>query len=210
MIAAGLDRPTAKGVVYVANNCMLVDGSKGVQYLNEVMELLTDGFVEAVKDGPLAREKCNGVMVTIMDATIHEDPVHRGPAQIIPAARRGVYACMLTCGVILMEPKQMFTISIPQEYMSDVITLLQSKRGVVQNIQQEREVMSIVAKMPVSEVIKGFSNGIRSTTQGRAIWYYEFAGYEKLPLEQQNKIVREIRTRKGQPPEPPTAAQFME
>jgi elongation factor 2 len=56
-----------------------------VQYLNEVMELLIDGFVEAVKDGPLAREKCNGVMVTIMDATIHEDPVHRGPAQIIPA-----------------------------------------------------------------------------------------------------------------------------
>ena len=184
--------------------------SKGVQYLNEVMELLIDGFVEAVKDGPLAREKCNGIMVSIMDATIHEDPVHRGPAQIIPASRRGIYAAMLLCGVSLMEPKQIFTISIPQEYMSDVITLLQSKRGVVQNIQQEREVMSIVAKMPVSEVIKGFSNGIRSTTQGRAIWYYEFAGYEKLPTDLQNKIVREIRTRKGQPPEPPSAAQFME
>ncbi len=210
MIKAGLDRPTAKGVVYVSNNCMLIDASKGVQYLNEVMELLIDGFVEAVRDGPLAREKCNGVMVSIMDATIHEDPVHRGPAQIIPAARRGVYAGMLLCGVSLKEPKQIFTISVPQEYMSDVITLLQSKRGVVQNIQQEREVMSIVAKMPVSEVIKGFSNAIRSTTQGRAIWYYEFAGYEKLPTDLQNKIVKEIRTRKGQPPEPPTAAQFMD
>jgi elongation factor 2 len=210
MIEAGLDRPTAKGVVYVQNNCMLVDGSKGVQYLNEVMELLTDGFIEAVKDGPLAREKCNGVMITITDATIHEDPVHRGPAQVIPAARRGVYAAMVTCGVVLMEPRQIFTINIPQEYMSDVITLLQGKRGIVQNIVQEREQMSVVAEMPVSEVIKGFSNGIRSTTQGRAIWYYEFAGYKKLPTELQNKIVREIRTRKGQPPEPPTIAQFQD
>jgi elongation factor 2 len=70
--------------------------------------------------------------------------------------------------------------------------------------------MSITAKMPVSEVIKGFSNGLRSATQGRAIWYYEFAGYERLPGELQNKIVREIRKRKGQPEEPPKPEQFME
>lgn len=210
MIKAGLTRPTAKNVIHVANNCMLIDATHGVQYLNEVMELLVDGFMEAARDGPLAREKCNGIMVSIMDATIHEDPVHRGPAQIIPAMRRGMYAAMLTVGVMLMEPKQLFTISIPQEYMSDVITLLQGKRGIVQNILQEREQMSIVAKLPVSEVIKGFSNSIRSITQGRAIWYYEFAGYERLPTDLQTKIVREIRTRKGQPPEPPTAQQFME
>ncbi|MDE1871625.1 MAG: elongation factor EF-2 [Candidatus Micrarchaeota archaeon] len=210
MIDAGLDRPTAKGVVYVSNNCMLVDASHGVQYLNEVMELLIDGFVEATKDGPLAREKCSGIMVKIMDATIHEDPVHRGPAQIIPAMRRGMYAAMLIAGVSLVEPKQIFTINVPQEYMSDVITLLQSRRGQVQNITQDREQMSITAKMPVSEVIKGFSNGLRSSTQGRAIWYYEFAGYEKLPGELQNKVVREIRKRKGIPEEPPKPEQFLE
>jgi elongation factor 2 len=210
MIEAGLDRPTAKGVVYVSNNCMLVDSTHGVQYLNEVMELLIDGFVEAAKDGPLAREKCYGVMVKIMDATIHEDPVHRGPAQIIPAMRRGMWAAMLTAGVLLMEPKQLFTINVPQEYMSDVITLLQGKRGQVQSIEQEREQMSIKAKLPVSEVIKGFSNSLRGITQGRAIWYYEFAGYERLPAELQNKIVREIRKRKGQPEEPPKPENFLE
>ncbi len=210
MIEAGLDRPTAKGVVFVSNNCVLVDASHGVQYLNEVMELLIEGFQEATKDGPLAREKCSGIMVKIMDATIHEDPVHRGPAQIIPAMRRGMYAAMLTAGVLLVEPKQMFTINVPQEYMSDVITLLQSRRGQVQNIVQDREQMSITAKMPVSEVIKGFSNSLRSSTQGRAIWYYEFLGYERLPTELQNKIVREIRKRKGVPEEPPKPEQFME
>ena len=210
MVEAGLERPLAKGVVQVSNNCMLVDITKGVQYMNEVMELLIDGFVEAVKDGPLAREKCAGVMVSIEDATIHEDPVHRGPAQIIPAMRRGIWAGMLMAGVYLLEPKQLFTINVPQEYMSDVITLLQGKRGQVQNIVQDREQISITARLPVAEVIKGFSNDIRSITQGRAIWYYEFAGYEKLPTELQNKIVREIRKRKGQPEEPPKPEQFLE
>ncbi len=210
MITAGLERQIAKNVEYVKNNCMLADVSHGVQYMNEVMELLIDGFEEAVKDGPLAREKCSGVLVGITDATIHEDPVHRGPAQIIPAIRRAIYAAMLTSGVSLLEPKQNFTVNIPQDFMSSVISLLQTKRGQVLNVMQENEQVTIIAKLPVSEVIKGFSNELRSITQGRAIWYHEFAGYEKLPQELQAKIVREIRTRKGQPPDPPTAQQFMD
>ncbi|MGC8585947.1 MAG: elongation factor EF-2 [Candidatus Micrarchaeia archaeon] len=210
MVSAGLDRQIAKSTVYVSNNCILADVTHGVQYMNEVMELVVDGFTEAVKDGPLAREKCSGVLVSIVDATIHEDPVHRGPAQVIPAIRRGIYAAMLTAGVKLLEPKQIFTINMPQDYLSNVITFLQSKRSVIQSIGQEREQAVIIAKIPVSEVIKGFSNDLRGLTQGRAIWYYEFAGYEKLPEELQEKIVREIRTRKGQPPEPPTPSQFLD
>jgi elongation factor 2 len=210
MIKAGLDRPTAKGVVDVSNKCMLVDMTKGVQYMHEVMELLIDGFEEATKDGPLAREKCNGIMVSIVDATIHEDPVHRGPAQIIPAIRNAIYAGMLTAGVFLLEPYQKFTINIPQEYMSDIITMLQGKRGQMGTISQDREQVSIIVKLPVAEVIKGFSNDIRGETQGRAIWYAEYAGYEKMPPSLQNNVVRAIRKRKGQPEEPPKPEQFMD
>ncbi|MGC8567647.1 MAG: elongation factor EF-2 [Candidatus Micrarchaeia archaeon] len=210
LVAAGLPREVARGVVDVMNNCIMADVSKGVQYMNEVMELLIEGFENAVKDGPLAREKCTGVLVKIVDATIHEDPVHRGPAQIIPAIRRAIYAGMLTAGVVLLEPKQNFTINIPQEYLSNVVSMLQGKRGQILNIDQEKEQVNILAKMPVAEVIKEFSNEIRGLTQGRAIWYTEFAGYEKLPSNLQDNIVRQIRQRKGQNPEPPTAAQFME
>ncbi len=117
---------------------------------------------------------------------------------------------MLTAGVILEEPKQNFTINIPLDYMSDVISFLQSKRGQVTNIEQEGGQVSILAKMPVSEVIKGFSNDLRGMTQGKAIWYQEFAGYERMPTELQNKAVREIRKRKGQPEEPPKAERFMD
>ena len=210
LVKAGMPREDAKGLVDVSNNSVLIDATHGVQYMNEVMELLIDGFEEAMNDGPLAREKCSGIKVKITDATIHEDPVHRGPAQIIPAIRRPIYAGMLKAGVVLLEPKQKFTINLPQEYLSDVITFLQGKRGQILEIQQENEQATIIAKMPVAEVIKNFSNELRSLTQGRAIWYFEYAGFEKLPKELQEKVVREIRTRKGQPPEPPKPEQFMD
>jgi len=210
LVKAGMPREDAKGLVDVSNNSVLIDATHGVQYMNEVMELLIDGFEEAMNDGPLAREKCSGVKVKITDATIHEDPVHRGPAQIIPAIRRPIYAGMLKAGVVLLEPKQKFTINLPQEYLSDVITFLQGKRGQILEIQQENEQATIIAKMPVAEVIKGFSNELRGLTQGRAIWYFEYAGFEKLPKDLQEKVVREIRTRKGQPPEPPKPEQFMD
>ena len=210
LVKAGMPREDAKGLVDVSNNSVLIDATHGVQYMNEVMELLIDGFEEAMNDGPLAREKCSGIKVKITDATIHEDPVHRGPAQIIPAIRRPIYAGMLKAGVVLLEPKQKFTINLPQEYLSDVITFLQGKRGQILEIQQENEQATIIAKMPVAEVIKGFSNELRGLTQGRATWYFEYAGFEKLPKELQEKVVREIRTRKGQPPEPPKPEQFMD
>ncbi len=210
LIEAGMPRDEAKGVADVAGSNMLIDATHGVQYLNEVMELLIEGFEEAMKDGPLAREKCTGIKIYITDATIHEDPVHRGPAQIIPAMRRPIYAGLLTAGVSLLEPKQKFTINIPQEYMSEIITFVQGRRGQVIDIQQENEQVTIIAKMPVSEVIKNFSNEMRGLTSGKAIWYPEYAGYEKLPKDLQDKIVREIRTRKGQPPEPPRPEQFID
>jgi len=209
-VAAGLPREQARNVVDVKNNSILVDATHGVQYMNEVMELLIDGFEEAMDDGPLAREKCTGIKVLITDATIHEDPVHRGPAQIIPAIRRPINAGMLLANDILLEPKQLFTINVPQEYVGDVINMLQSRRGHIQEIQQEGEEATIVAKMPVAEVIKGFSNEMRSITSGRAIWYTEYAGYERLPKDLQDEVVREIRKRKGIPEEPPKPQDFLD
>jgi elongation factor 2 len=210
LVKAGMPREEARGIVDVSHTSVLIDATHGVQYLNEVMELLVDGFEEAVTEGPLAREKCFGVKVMITDATIHEDPVHRGPAQIMPAIRRPIWAGMLLAGDILLEPKQIFTVNIPQEYLSDVISLLQGRRGQVNNIDQQGEQVTITAKMPVSEVIKGFSNEIRGATTGRAIWSTEFAGYEKMPRELQDKIVREIRKRKGQKEEPPTPQEYLD
>ncbi len=208
-IEGGLDREEAKNVKDVFNKCLLIDMTRGIQYMNEVMELLIQGFEEAVNLGPLAKEKVTGVKVKIVDATIHEDPVHRGPAQIIPAIKRPIYAAMLIAGTVLLEPKQKLLVQAPQEYMGSVIAQVQARRGQILDIQQEEEIVTLTAKVPVSDMF-GFSDDIRGATQGRALWYYEYAGFERLPKDLQDKIVGQIRERKGDKKEPPTPQDFID
>jgi len=209
LIKAGLPRDEAKKVLAIHENNIFIDATKGVQYLQDIMELLIEAFEQAVEQGPLAKEKCIGVKVRLTDATIHVDPAHRGPAQIIPAVKRPIYAGMLHAQCALLEPKQKLVVNSPSEYMSGIINQIQGRRGQIQDMIQEGEAVNIEAKVPVAEMF-GFASEIRSASQGRAVWYTEYAGYEKLPTELQNRVVTQIRKRKGEPENPPTAKDFLD
>ena len=143
------------------------------------------------------------------DAVLHEDAVHRGPAQVIPAVKRAIYAALLQGEPFLYEPKQYVYIYAPQDYMGSVNKELQNRRAQILDIQSEGERLIVNAKAPVKEMI-GFAAAIRSATQGRAFWTYEPAGFEPLPRDLQDQVVREVRTRKGEAPEPPKPEDFME
>lgn len=209
LVDLGMERDEAKGIWDIYKRNMFVDVTKGVQYLNEIQELALEAFEEAMDKGPLAKEKVNGVKVILEDVTLHEDNVHRGPAQVIPAVKRPIYAAMLVAGVTLLEPKQKVLIQCPQEYGGDVINMTNGRRGQLLNMEQEGETVTINTVLPVSEMF-GFSNALRGVTQGRAIWYQEYYGYEKLPKELLNKIVSDVRKRKGDKPEPPTPQDFLD
>ena len=209
LVSLGMSRDEAKGVWDIYNKNMFVDATKGVQYLNEVQELVLQAFEEAMDKGPLAQEKVSGVKVVLVDAVLHEDNVHRGPAQIIPAVKRPIYASMLQAGVILLEPKLKVLIQVPHDYAGNVLNLTNGKRGQLLNMEQEDELSKITVLLPVAETF-GFSNELRSASQGRAIWYQEYWGYDPLPRDIQMKVVRAIRKRKGLPEEPPKPEDFME
>ena len=205
----GLPADESKKIWDVYNGNLLVDLTKGVQYLNETKELIIQGFREAMDRGPLAHEKVTKVKVILTDAKLHEDAVHRGPSQVLPAIRSPIYAGMLQAGATLLEPKQKLFISVPQELMGSVTKEIQGRRGQIIDMQQEEDALTIIAKVPVSSMF-GFAGDIRSATQGKALWSTEYLGYERLPTELQNKIVAEIRQRKGLKPEPPRASDFAE
>jgi len=197
----GMDRNEAKNVVWMQDTNMLIDATKGIQYLHETMELIKEAYIEAMNKGPLAGEKCMAMKVLLVDAKLHEDSVHRGPAQVIPAARSSIYGAMVQGGRSLMEPIQKVFINVPQDYMGSAIGDIQSRRGVIEDITQEGEITVIHAKAPVAEMF-GFASAIRSATQGRALWSTENSGFEPVPGNLQPEVVRSIRTRKGLPPEP--------
>jgi elongation factor 2 len=208
LVELGMDRDEAKSVYDIYQGNIFVNGTKGIQYLNEIEELMVQGFEEAMNQGPLAKEKVTGVKVILSDATLHEDNVHRGPAQMIPAIKRPIYAAILMAGVALLEPKQKVLINTLQDYAGNVITLTNGRRGTLMDMQQEGENTAITTMLPVAEMF-GFANDLRGATQGRAIWYQEYAGCEPMPRELTSKVVRQIRERKGEQPEPPSPAFFL-
>ncbi|MEM4366510.1 MAG: elongation factor EF-2 [Candidatus Anstonellales archaeon] len=208
-IKAGMSRDEAKNVWDVYNKSVFIDATKGIQYLNECEELLVQGFEEALDKGALAKEKTIGIKVKLVDASVHEDAIHRGPAQVIPAIKRPIYAAILMANPILLEPKQKVLIQVPQDFAGAVLTFLGSRRGQLINMEQEEETATIHAIFPVAEMF-GFSNALRGVTQGRAIWYQEYAGFDPLPKELMKEVVSSIRKRKGESPEPPTPKDFMD
>ncbi|MDR0778347.1 MAG: elongation factor EF-2 [Methanomassiliicoccaceae archaeon] len=203
----GMDKEEAKGIVAFKNNNVLIDTTKGIQYLHETMELVKQSFEESMAHGPLASEKVAGVKIRLMDAKLHEDTIHRGPAQVIPAVRQGIYGAMCLAGRALREPMQKVFISVPQDYMGDAVREVQSRRGIILDMGQEDINATVSAKCPVSEMF-GFASAIRGATQGRALWSTENAGFEQMPNELQDKVVKEIRVRKGLNPEPYDAGYY--
>ena len=117
----GMDRDEAKGVVMFKDNNVFIDGTKGIQYLNETIELCKQGFEEAMNLGPLAQEKVMGLKVKLLDAKLHEDSIHRGPAQVIPAFRSAVYGAMCLGKRVLMERLTKIYINCQESVMGEVL-----------------------------------------------------------------------------------------
>jgi elongation factor 2 len=127
---------------------------------------------------------------------LHEDAIHRGPAQVYPAIREGLRDAFKSATPFLYEPVQVHLIEIPNEFMGEVTKLVSSKRGQLLDARQESIVTFIKAKLPVAEMI-GWSSDLRSATGGRGISSLQDQSFEKMPNDQQPKVIRQIRDRKG-------------
>ena len=198
---AGFSREEARGLEMVDGMNIMTDVTKGIQYLDETMELLMDSFKEVTARGPLANERVYGVKMSLVDAKLHEDSIHRGPAQVIPAGRNSMYGAMCQAKRVLLEPIQKVFINVPVDLMGSATNEIQQRRGVIEEMNQEGEEMTIVAKVPVAGMF-GFASAIRSATGGKVLWSSENSGYQRVPLELQKDVVAKIRERKGLKPEP--------
>ena len=204
LIEAGMDREEAKNVKVIYNKNVFIDLTRGVQFLNEVIEMVFDAFKDVMEDGPLAREPCMKVKVKLVDAELHEDPVHRGPGQIMPAVRWGIRQAMLLAKPALLEPKQIIRVDTPQELMGNAIREIENRRGQILNIEEERGVAVIIAKLPVAESF-GFDASLKSATSGRGFYSLVDIVFEKVPNDLFEKTVKSIRKRKGLSEEVPKA-----
>jgi elongation factor 2 len=196
---------------------ILTDTSKGVQYLNEIKDSVVAAFNWATKDGPLTEENVRGVRFNIHDVTLHADAIHRGGGQIIPCARRVLYAAMLTAGPCLMEPVFLVEIQCPEAAMGGIYGVLNRRRGHVFAEEQKvgTPIYMVKAYLPVMESF-GFTADLRSNTSGQAFPQCVFDHWQALqgnPLEVNSKpnvLVLQIRKRKGLNEEIPPLDRYLD
>jgi elongation factor 2 len=183
---------------------LLMDVTKGVQYLNEIKDSVVAGFQWATKEGVLCEENMRGVRFNIHDVTLHADAIHRGGGQIIPTARRVLYACVLTAQPRLMEPVYLVEIQCPEAAVGGIYGVLNRRRG---HVFEESQVTGtpmfmVKAYLPVNESF-GFTADLRSNTGGQAFPQCVFDHWQVLqgdPFEPATKpaeIVAVTRKRKG-------------
>jgi len=205
----GWETDDARSVISVEENNLLVNRIKGRQYVAEVLDHIKSGFREAVHTCVLAKEPAYGLRVNLEDITVHEDPVHRGPAQILPMTWRPIWACFLLSDPKLLEPILSFECKVPQAFVSSVLSLVQKRRGRVLEMPTEDDMIIVKAEMPVSESF-GIADELRSSTQGRAFWATQFSRWAPVPENMVLDIISQIRKRRNLAPNPPRAEEFLE
>jgi len=205
----GWDKDDARNAIVIEDTNILVNRIKGRQYVEEVLDHIKSGFREAVHTGILAKEQAYGLKVNLEDVQVHEDPVHRGPAQILPMTWRPIWACLLLSDPKLLEPILNFECKVPNDFVSAVLSTVQKRRGKVLDMTTEEDMMIVKAEMPVAESF-GLAEELRSSTQGRAFWATQFSHWAPVPEQMQMEIIRQIRERRGLDPNPPRAEEFLE
>lgn len=184
---------------------LLVDQTKAVQYLQEIKDSVVSGFQWATREGPVAEEPMRAVRFNIMDVTLHADAIHRGGGQIIPTARRVLYAATLLAEPALQEPVFLTEIQVPESAMGGVYSVLSRRRGHVFAEEQRpgTPLFTIKAHLPVLESF-GYNADLRQATSGQAFpqsvfdhWQILPGGSPLDPTSKVGQIVQEMRKRKG-------------
>jgi len=200
----------ARGVWSVDESCnILTDVTKGAQYVQEAKDTIISGYEWSIKEGPLAYEQIRGLKVKIVDISLHEDPVHRGPAQIMPMTRRSFFAAFLSADPCLLEPVQKITAKIPPDLLGAVTSVISQKRGRVISVDQRGHLVYVVGEMPTAETFD-LSEVLRSATAGRAFWGLEFSHWSPVPASLVGQVIQDIRKRKGLPLEPSKIEDFID
>ena len=188
---------------------MLIDETKGVQFLQESMDSIRSGFDDVVHSGPIAHEALRGVKFVLHHFVPHEDPAHRGLAQLMPASRRSMLGSMLIAEPVLLEPVLGIEIKCPQEQIGTVAGILSGKRGKLLNVDQKGIISIITGEVPASETFD-LSEIMRGGTAGKAMWSTYFKAWQVVPQSILRSLIAETRKRKGLNPEPPNAEEFID
>lgn len=160
----------------------VVGGSVPREYIGPALA----GIEEQMKNGVIAGFPLVDVKATIVDGSYHDVDSNEMAFKI--AGSMALKAAKDKCKPVLLEPIMKVEVTVPEEYMGDVMGMLNSRRGRIEGMDARGGAQIIRAKVPLSEMF-GYSTTLRSGTQGRGVFSMELSHYEEVPKSIAEEIV---------------------
>ncbi|WP_138756291.1 elongation factor G [Paenibacillus sinopodophylli] len=144
------------------------------------------GIEESMKNGVVAGFPLVDVKAVVVDGSYHD--VDSSEMAFKIAGSMALKAAKEKCKPVLLEPIMKVEVTVPEEYMGDVMGMLNSRRGRIEGMDSRAGAQIIRSKVPLSEMF-GYSTTLRSGTQGRGVFSMELSHYEEVPKSISEEII---------------------
>lgn len=150
------------------------------------MPAILKGVLERMERGPLTGSYARDVRVIVYDGKMH--PVDSNEISFMLAARNAFSQAFREAGPKILEPIYDVEILVPADYMGDVMSDLQGRRGLIMGMSSEGAIQRLSAKVPLAE-LANYSTSLSSITGSRASFTMKFASYELVPTNIQDELI---------------------
>ena len=162
-----------------------VDETVGGSVPKPFIPAVEKGLREAIKQGPLAGYPVVNLKCTLFDGKYH--PVDSKEVAFVSAAKLSFDDAMTRARPVLLEPVYSYRITVPSDYLGDILGDIAKRRGRVLGMEPDGSEQTVSAEVPLAEMAK-YAMDLRSMTQARGRFAGEFVRYETVPTEIQEKI----------------------
>ncbi|WP_417153921.1 elongation factor G [Rikenella microfusus] len=161
----------------------IVGGAIDARFLPAILK----GIMEKMEEGPLTGSYARDIRVVVYDGKMH--PVDSNEISFKLAGRNAFKEAFRNAGAKIMEPIYQIEVLAPSDKLGDVMSDLQNRRAIIEGMTSEKGFEILTARVPLAEMTR-YSTSLSSLTGGRATYTMKFAGYEQVPAEVQDKLLK--------------------
>ena len=169
------------GKLVIVNS--IVGGAIDARFLPAIVK----GIMSRMEQGPLTGSYARDVRVCVYDGKMH--PVDSNEISFMLAGRNAFSTAFKEAGPKILEPVYDVEVSVPADYLGDVMSDLQGRRALIMGMSSEKGIEKLQAKVPLKEM-SNYSTSLSSITGGRASFTMKFASYELVPTDVQEKLLK--------------------
>ena len=151
------------------------------------MPAILKGVMEKMDEGPLTGSYARDIRIVVYDGKMH--PVDSNEISFKLAARNAFKEAFRNAGPKIMEPIYAVEVLTPSEYMGAVMSDLQNRRAMIMGMESDKGFDRLNARVPLAELYR-YSTSLSSITSGAATYTMQFASYEQVPADVQERLLK--------------------